>query len=286
MLLERGYSVIGVDIRSNPWNEEIDDLTIIADLCRPEDVDLLPGDIDMVIHLAAHARVYNLVINPELARDNFLMLFNMLEFCRNHLIPGFLFSSSREVYGSSKNGVDGEADADICRSESPYAATKIGSEALIHAYHRCYGINYIIVRFSNVYGMYDTSDRVIPLFIRRTQENQDLVVYGRDKRLDFTYIDDTVAGLIGCIEQFQGVKNSTFNIASGRSVSLVDVASLIRDAMGGSNAVVIKENRKGELVRSAINISKAKKELGYVPRVPIEDGIRRSISWYREYFSE
>lgn len=274
-----------MDIRPNPWNQKIDELTIIADLCKPVDVAQLPTDIDMVIHLAANARVYNLVVSPELAKDNFLMLFNILEYCKKHLIQDFLFASSREVYGNSDNTGCTEADVDICHCESPYSATKVGGEAIIHAYHRCYGINYVIARFSNVYGMYDTSDRIIPLFIRLTLDNQDLVVYGRDKLLDFTYIDDTTAGIIKCIEKFPEVKNNTFNIAFGRSVPLVDVALIIRDSLGRKNAVIIRENRKGEVLSSAIDISKARKNLGYEPQVPIDEGIRRSIAWYQGYFS-
>jgi UDP-glucose 4-epimerase len=280
-----GYTVIGADIRPNSWNPKINELTIIADLCKSEDLKQLPTDIDMVVHLAANARVYNLVVNPKLARDNFEMLFNILEFCKNHSIHNFLFSSSREVYGNSNIAIHSETDAYIRNCESPYTATKIGGEALVHAYHQCYGINFVIARFSNVYGMYDTSDRVIPLFIQLTRDNQDLVVYGKDKLLDFTYIDDTVAGVIKCIEKFPNAQNNVFNIASGRSISLIEVAHLIRDSMNGKNTIIIKENRIGEIVRSVIDITKAKKHLEYEPRVPIEEGVARSIKWYNEYYS-
>lgn len=239
----------------------------------------------MVVHLAANARVYSLVVNPKLARDNFEMLFNILEFCREHSIKNFLFSSSREVYGNSNIAIHSETETDIGCCESPYTATKIGGEALVHAYHQCYGINFIITRFSNVYGMYDDSDRVIPLFIRLTENNQDLIVYGKDKLLDFTYIDDTVGGVIKCIEKFPEVKNNVFNIASGRSVSIIDVANLIRKSMNGNNPVVLRENRTGEVTRSVIDITKAKKYLEYEPEVPIEEGVSRSIKWYNEYYS-
>jgi len=285
LLLESGYSVLGTDIRSNPWNRSIDELTIIADLCRKEDLERLPADVDMIIHLAANARVYNLVVDPALARDNFEMLFNILEFCRRHSVPGFLFSSSREVYGNSDHTVRTETDASVLDCESPYTASKIGGEALVHAYHRCYGMDFIITRFSNVYGMYDTSDRVIPLFIRLTREDQDLIVYGKEKLLDFSYIDDTVEGIMTCIKKFPEVKNEVFNIASGRSIPILDIAHLIRDSMGKKNRIIIRENRTGEVLRSVIDITKANKNLGYEPRVPIEEGIARSITWYQEYYT-
>jgi len=285
LLLKQGYTVIGADIRPNSWNQRINELTIITDLCKSKDLEHLPTDIDMVIHLAANARVYSLVVNPKLAMDNFDMLFNILEFCRHHSINNFLFSSSREVYGNSNHATHSEPDADINYCESPYTATKIGGEALIHAYHQCYGINFIITRFSNVYGMYDDSDRVIPLFIRLTENNQDLIVYGEDKLLDFTYIDDAIDGVIKCIEKFPEVKNNVFNIAAGRSVSIIDIANLIRNSMNGKNSIVIKENRTGEVMKSVIDITKAKKDLEYEPRIPIEEGVLRSINWYNDYYS-
>jgi len=281
-LLAQGYSITGTDIRPNPWHRRIDDLTVIADLRRPSDLEKLPTDIDMVVHLAANARVYDLVLHPHLARDNFDMLFNTLEFCRQHTVSGFLFASSREVYGNSDRHMNTEDEAMVWNCESPYAASKYGGEALVNAYHHCYGINFIIFRLSNVFGMYDTSDRVIPLFIRQTLQNQDIIVYGRGKCLDLSYIDDTVAGILSCIRKFPGVKNRTFNIASGRSIPILDVARLIRDAMNGENAIITRENRKGEVMRSAVSISRAEKELCYAPRVSIEEGILRTIAWYRD----
>ncbi len=92
--------------------------------------------------------------------------------------------TSREVYGNSKQIVHSENEAYVRKCESPYTASKIGGEALVHAYHQCYGINFIITRFSNVYGMYDDSDRVIPLFIKLTNGNKDLVIYGKEKYMD------------------------------------------------------------------------------------------------------
>ena len=285
LLLERGYSVLGADARPNPWNQTINDLTVIADLCRPEDLEQLPAGFDMVIHLAAHSRVHNLIVSPELALENFQMLFNILNYCKTHRVKNFIFSSSREVYGNSTKSASSEKGADVFRCESPYAATKMGGEALINAYHRCYGINFAIARFSNVYGMYDNSDRVIPLFIRLTRENKDLVIYGNNKFLDFTYIDDAVEGLISCIEHFARIKNKVFNIASGRSVSLLDIATLIITAMNGENSVIIEDNRAGEVMRSALDITKVKNYLDFEPKTLLEAGIGRTIAWYDTYYS-
>ena len=279
-LLEENYEIVGVDLKSNRWNERLNESTIIGDLRNKQILENLPKDIDLVIHLAANARVYNLVIDPGLARDNFEILFNTIEFCRKNDIKRFIFASSREVYGNSKQIVHSENDVYVRNCESPYTASKIGGEALVHAYHRCYGINFIIIRFSNVYGMYDDSDRVIPLFIKLTKENKDLVVYDGEKMLDFTYIDDAISGILKCMENFDQVKNDVFNIASGEALSFIEVAQLIQQYMDNKNKIAIKENRTGEIVKFIANISKAKKKLGYEPKTTITGGIEKSIKWY------
>lgn len=275
--------MIGLDRRSNVWNESVNEITLITDLCDPQSISAIPKNIDMVVHLAANARVYNLVVDPAQAMDNILMLFHTLEFCRINKINKILFSSSREVYGNSGLPIHTEEEAYVRHCESPYTASKIGGEALVHAYAQCYGIDFIITRFSNVYGMYDDSDRVIPLFIRKTLNNEDLIVYGKDKVLDFTYIDDTVDGIISCIELFSEEKNSVFNIASGKSVRITDVADEIIRIMGGQNAVLLGENRTGEVVQSSIDISKAQQRLNYAPKTQIHEGVAASVDWYMKH---
>ena len=117
-----------------------------------------------------------------------------------------MFSSSREVYGNSDKVIHNEDEAYVKNCESPYTASKVGGEALVHSYQQCYDIDFVIFRFSNVYGMYDGSDRVIPLFIERAKQGNDLLVFGKEKLLDFTYIDDCVGGVILGIKNFGKIK--------------------------------------------------------------------------------
>jgi UDP-glucose 4-epimerase len=282
-LLNRGFDVVGVDIKPNKWNEKVQEVTINLDL-RDKDliINKLPKDVDLVIHLAANARVYNLVVDPSLAKDNFLVSFNVLEYMRNAGVRKLIFSSSREVYGNSDKMIYSEENAHIKCCESPYTASKISGEALIHAYKQCYDIDFIILRFSNVYGKYDESDRVVPLFIKLTKEGKDLIVYGKDKVLDFTYIDDAINGMVRCIEEFEDVKNDTFNIASGESVPILDVAQNIKNMLNGNNQIEIENNRTGEVLRCIVDISKAKGKLGYNPHIKISEGLLRSVEWYEE----
>ncbi len=280
-LLENGYEVVGVDYKLNGWSEKINCTKIKVDLRNKEDVlNKLPKDVDLIIHLAANARVYNLVVDPSLARDNFEMLFNVLEFTRINNIKRFMFSSSREVYGNSDKVIHKEDEAYVKNCESPYTASKIGGEALVHSYQQCYGINFIIFRFSNVYGMYDCSDRVVPLFIKRCKEGKDLIIFGKEKLLDFTYIDDTIAGILQCIKNFNEIKNEVFNLAYGQGTSILEVAQLIKELLKTNNKIEIRENRTGEVIKYIADISKAKEKIGYNPQTTIAEGVRKSIDWY------
>jgi UDP-glucose 4-epimerase len=281
-LLNLGYEIIGVDWEKNKWHKNLEKRTTHLDL-RNKNLVLkkLPKKVDLIIHLAANARVYELVKNPDLARDNMITTYNILEYARINKIKNIIFASSREVYGNTKKAKHKEVDVKIENCESPYSASKISGEALIHSYHKCFGVNYVIIRFSNVYGMYDESDRVIPLFIRKAIKNENLVVFGKDKILDFTYIDDAVEGVIKAIQRFNKVKNNTFNIATGKGTKILFVAQLIKKFLNSKSRIIIKQNRPGEVVKYIADISKARRLLNYEPKTNIIEGIKKTINWYK-----
>jgi len=289
-LLERGADVVGVDIKQNQWNEEVNHRTINIDLRSPEDINKLPKDFDLVVHFAANARVFKLVENPDLAKDNFLLLYNILEFVRKNGIKRILFASSREVYGNSGYIIHSEEEAFVKNCESSYTATKIAGEALIHAYEQCYGIEYIIVRFSNVYGKFDYSDRVVPLFISKALKNEDIHIYGRDKILDFTYIEDCTDGVVKSLELFETSKNEVYNLATQKGYSIEKVAQLIIELTGSKSKIIYETNRTGEVCRFIADISKAKAVLNYSPQHDLMTGINKTIEWYspriEEYIEE
>jgi len=280
-LLEAGYEVAGVDWRSNKWSPKIDAITLQCDLRDKLAVGKLPVDFDLMIHLAANARVYNLVVEPSLARDNFETTFNVLEFSRQNKIKRFMFSSSRETYGNSEQIKYEEDDVRLANCESPYTASKMAGEALVYAYQRCYGLDFVVFRFSNVYGIYDDSDRAVPLFIKLAKENEDITIFGKEKLLDFTYIDDCVGGIIKAIANFEAVKNDTYNLGSGEGTTIVEVAQTIIKALNSQSRIIIKENRTGEVVKFIADITKAQQKLGYQPRIDIKEGILSSIQWCR-----
>jgi UDP-glucose 4-epimerase len=284
-LLEQGFEVIGADWKKNKWKEEVDKITVNIDLRnKPEVLKKLPK-VDLVIHLAANARVYDLTVEPDRALDNILTVYNMLEFCRINKIQKFMFASSRETYGNSSKITQNESDALIENCESPYAASKIAGEALTRAYGKCYNLDFLLFRFSNVYGMYDESDRVVPLFIRLCKQKKDLIVFGKEKLLDFTYIDDTVSAIIECIKNFEKVKNDTFNIAQGSGTKILEVAEIIKKLLKTDNKIILQENRTGEVVKYIADISKIKSRINYNPQVGIEEGIKKSIDWYNKHIN-
>jgi len=280
------HQVVGVDIEQNKWSSELNAHTLRADLRNSDELANLPSDLDLVIHLAANARVYELVKKPELALDNTIISFNVLEFMRKNHINNIIFASSRETYGNimERNSIP-EDRVRLENCESPYSASKMSTEAMVHAYSKVYGMDFVIMRFSNVYGMYDDSDRVIPLWIRQTLNSQDLTVYGKDKTLDFTYIDDAVEGVIKIITKFDQVKGNTLNIAYGKSTKLLTVAEEIKRLLKAENRIIMKENRLGEVWKFQADISKARELLSYHPRVGIEEGLTRTVDWYKGFYS-
>lgn len=276
-VLMKNHEVVGIDWKNNKWNQAVEAITKHMDLREPLK---LEGNFDAIVHFAANARVYDLVVDPNLARDNFLTTFNVLEFARKAGIKKVVFASSRETYGNAGKLKYKEGDVRIENCESPYTASKIAGESLVQSYRRCYGIDFVIVRFSNVYGMYDDSDRFIPLVIGKAKRNETVEIFGKEKKLDFTYIDDAVNGVVLALEKFARVRNQVFNIAQGKSSTLLAVAKEIIKQTNSKSGLELKPNRTGEVVRYQADTSKVRRLLGYKPKTSTTEGIRKSLEWY------
>ena len=294
-LMKQGHYVFGIDKRPNSWTGEIE--TLLQDLSTPHrnfekgigHVEY-PPDLDIVVHLAAHAKVHKLVQQPDRALENITMTFNVLEFCRQNNLP-LVFGSSREVYGNiNYNGTaTEETRANFAVAASPYSASKISGEALIYAYAKCYGLKYIVFRFSNVYGRYDNDiermERVIPLFIKKIGNHQPVTVYGEDKTLDFTYIDDCIEGVtegIKLLAKGEAV-NQTINLAHGSGNSLIQMTEYIGEALGIPPQMTVEPSLVGEVTHYIADISKAQTILGYNPSTPLKEGIRKAVAWSQEW---
>ncbi len=286
-LLKRGDSVLGMDRRANAWTNAFD--TCLVDLTaagRDGKPVIPPIKPDLIVHLAAYAKVHELVVEPHKAMENVEMAFASLEMARA-CKAAIVFGSSREVYGDIHRHVTDESMADFVVAESPYSASKIAGEAFFYTYARCYGIRTLVFRFSNVYGRYDNDldrmERVVPLFVRRIWDGQPIAVFGRDKMLDFTYIDDCVAGVIAGIDALAAsrVVNQTVNLAYGQGQTLYDLVTLIELATGRKASATYAPARTGEVTRYVADITKARQLLGYAPQTPLAAGIGRYVEWLK-----
>jgi nucleoside-diphosphate-sugar epimerase len=288
-----GHYVFGIDIRSNTWTDQIP--TLLQDLSTPYH-DFIggighvkyPEDLDVVVHLAAHAKVHELVEQPYRAMENTIMTFNVLEFCRHNHLP-IIFSSSREVYGDIHRYITEESYADFAFTESPYSASKISGEAFIYSYAQCYNLRYLVFRFSNVYGRFDNDidrmERVIPLFIRKINNQEPITIFGKEKVLDFTYVDDCVDGIYRGIKLlFSGADaNHTINLAYGQGNSLGAMAGFIGEALDIQPIINYQPARVGEVTHYVANIGKARALLDYTPQTSLREGIFKTVAWNQEW---
>ena len=293
-LLTDGHEVFGVDKRQNTWTDDFPYL--LQDLAGhyapfPDGINGVEyPEVDLVVHLAAHAKVHQLVREPHRALENTVMTFNILEYARQRHIP-IVFSSSGEVYSDVQRFEEyREQVADFAYAESTYSASKISGEAFIYSYARCYGLPYLVFRFSNVYGRFDNDlsrmVRVIPLFIHSMLRSEPITIYGgREKTLDFTYIDDCVEGIMRGIEALaEGrVVNQTINLAYGQGNTLVHCAERIAAELDTDPQMTMAPSLLGEVTHYVADLSKARELLDYDPQVPLDEGIARAVAWFREH---
>ena len=224
--------------------------------------------VDMIIHLASFCKINKSVENPETVFENNVRgIYEVLEFCRKNKIPKIVFTSSSRVLSPEKN---------------PYTASKIYAEELIKSYCQCYGIDYVIVRPSTVYGPFDDkSKRLIDIFCLNALQGKELKIYGdENKTLDFTYVDDFNDGFLLAMNE----KNKEFDISYGKGIKVNYVADLIIKLAGpGTKNFYASEISQPQEVE--LDISEIKK-LGFNPRINIEEGVKRTFEWYRGNLDE
>lgn len=293
-LVRDGHDVFGIDKRRNTWTSDFPYLLQDLSGHYPSFPTGIGGvdypKSDVVVHLAAHAKVHQLVREPHRALENMVMTYNVLEYCRQTATP-IIFSSSREVYGDIHRFDTEETTADFAYTESTYSASKIAGEALIYSYSRCYDLPYLVFRFSNVYGRYDADIgrmvRVIPLFVQRLSRDLPITVYGADKVLDFTHVDDCVEGIVRGIEGLSTgtARNETINLAYGKGNTLVRMAELVGDTLGKTPVITVAPALLGEVTHYVANIGKAASLLGYTPAVSLEEGIPKAVEWQLDWMA-
>jgi UDP-glucuronate 4-epimerase len=253
-----------------------------GDLVNAAVVDELFGSVkfDQVIHLAARAGVRPSLEEPaRYQRVNVEGTVNVLEAARKSGCKKITIASSSSVYGVNARTPFSEADP-IFSAISPYAASKLAGEALGHVYHHVYGMDVVMLRFFTVYGPRQRPDLAIHKFAGLIRAGKPIPVFGDGSTArDYTYITDTVDGVIACTRKEFGYE--IFNLGESETVTLNRLIELLKQALGGTVVIDRQPPQPGDVPITFADISKARTMLGYHPRVKIEEGIPRFVQWFQ-----
>lgn len=234
--------------------------------------------VDCVVNFAAETHVDNSIASPEIFLEtNILGTFNLLEAARKHKFR-FLQVSTDEVYGSIREGKFKESDK--LDPSSPYSASKASAELLLQAYVTTYSVEALGVRCSNNYGYYQNREKLIPAFIDRMIRGEKLPVYGTGKNVrEWIHVSDSVAGIIKVLNA--GKVGEFYNISSHDFQENIEVTRKIIEFFNGNESCIeYVEDRLGHDFRYAIDSSKIRAELDWVPLIGFEEGLAETIQWY------
>ena len=242
-------------------------------------------NIETVIHLAGYGGVRPSIDNPKLYIDNnIISTLNILECMKKYEVKKIIFASSSSVYGNSKESIFTET-LKVSEPISPYAMTKIACEELLFAYHKLYNIDVIALRFFTVYGRRQRPDLAIYKFTKLIFEEKPIPVFGDGStRRDYTYIDDILLGIISAINYTDENYYQIINLGGGEPVSLEEMINILENTIGKKAIIDRKSMQKGDVIKTAADITKAKKLLNFYPSTKFKDGIRLFIDWYKESF--
>ena len=230
---------------------------------------------DTVIHLASFPRQKVVNRNPQLgSRSMSEGLLNLLEASVRNSVCRFLYVSSSMVYGDFTDDVTEHV---VCQPKGQYGIMKLAGEWLVRDYTRQHGIAHTIIRPSAVYGPLDVEDRVISKFLLTAMRGGTVRVCGATETLDFTYVDDVADGIVAAAIEPQA-NNQTYNITRGHSKTLLAAAELAVKIAGRGN-IEVRDRDASFPSRGSLNITAARKDLGFDPRVDLEQGLTRYHEW-------
>jgi len=259
------------------------------------------GRFDVVVNLAAQAGVRYSLTNPEAyIGSNITGFLNILEACRHHPVKNLIYASSSSVYGMNTR-MPFSVSANVDHPVSLYAASKKSNELMAHTYSHLFGIPTTGLRFFTVYGPWGRPDMALFLFTKAILRDEPIQVfnYGKMER-DFTYVDDIVEGIVRMIEkpavpdpgwdpEYPDPAGSAapyrlYNIGNSRPVRLEDFIDAIEKALGKKAHREMRPIQPGDVERTWSDVSALKRDYDYNPGTPVEEGIRRFVEWYRDYY--
>ncbi|HEY0558601.1 MAG TPA: GDP-mannose 4,6-dehydratase [Thermoanaerobaculia bacterium] len=239
------------------------------------------GRFDGVVHLAARAGVRPSLAEPILYEDvNCIGTLRLLEAARRHGPDLFLFGSSSSVYGINEKVPFAEDDP-VSQPISPYATTKRAGELLCYNYHHLYGFRTACLRFFTVYGPRQRPEMAIHKFTDLIWRGGTVPMYGDGgSRRDYTYVDDIVDGVLAALALAPGFE--ILNLGGAETTALADLVRWIGEELAVEPRIEYLPTQPGDVPITYADVSKAARLLGYAPKVPIREGLRRFVSWYRE----
>lgn len=259
-----------------------------GDVCDEAAVDALFADhhFDAVIHLAAQTMVPTSVEQPVLdCQINLEGVLHVLEACRIHGTGHILFSSSAAVYGDNLHIPLKETERLV--PTSPYGITKMTTEHYLRVYHELYGMDATVFRFANVYGERQGEKGeggVVSIFCKLLSQRQGITVFGDGNQTrDFVYAGDIAQAIIRALP-LKGYH--TMNVSTGQETSINDLIRSFEKAVGYTVPVQYTAPRTGDILRSVLSNETLKRDLGFVPEMDLEEGIRRTYDWYRSQWTK
>jgi UDP-glucuronate 4-epimerase len=235
---------------------------------------------ESVLHLAARAGVRPSIEQAALYTSvNLDGTTSLLEAARRHGVSRFVFGSSSSVYGNNEK-VPFSEDDPVDRPVSPYAATKKAGELLCYTHHHLYGLQVACLRFFTVYGPRQRPEMAIHKFARLLSEGREIEQYGDGATArDYTYVSDIVEGIVRAWEACRGYR--IYNLGGSRTIPLRDLVAKIADCLGVAARVRVLPPQPGDVERTWADVSRARAELGWEPKVDLDSGLDRFLEWFR-----
>jgi len=263
------------------WSSRLEFLE--GDILDPEAVKASLSGVDVVVHLAANTGVGPSVVDPMAdCRTNVIGTLNLLEGCRDADVGRFVFASSGAPLGVQTPPLNEHMAP---HPASPYGASKLSGEGYCSAYYHCFGVETVALRFSNVYGEGSGHKQsVVAKFIKEALQGQTLELYGDGTQTrDFIYISDLIAA-IECAATISGIGGETFQIATAEETTVREMTDVLIAALESEGIPRPKtcfgDMRDGDVTRNYSDTAKAKMHLGWQARVPLNEGLRRTIKYF------
>jgi UDP-glucose 4-epimerase len=283
-LLERGHEVTVFDIMKPQRNLGVDVNHITIDITDSSNTTIaLTGHYDVIYLLAAMADVNDVFKNPvEAGMVNVMGTANVLEAARRNGIPRVILASTVWVYEMADARAVNE-NTPICLSKANhvYTSTKMAAEMYCHSYHKLYDLNFTILRYGIPYGPRARDSIVSAIFVRKALNKEPLVIYGNGmQRRNFIYVEDLAEGNVAALKDV--AKNQTYNLDGMRGVTIKEVAETVKEIIGNNVEIKYEKGRPGDYSGIVVSNEKAKRELGWEPKIDFREGMERYIAWYKE----